>query len=247
MTNVPPPPGYRPPVPPPPSIANDEHTFEDVTIEAASGKLEVLGDEIDEIQRRTLKPHHARDPNILQFINLYLVNRDAAQSAKQLGLTALDGRRRIARKDIAECVRQITALAVNKYEYTAEEVIERVKELAYVDPAEMERPDGKGYVTSLRELPLEVRRCIRKLRVRQEYLRDSNGMLTGEVLAHIIDYDFHDKAKPLELLGSEKEMFKKRKVVEHEIGKNMRDTLLESRDKAAERLLSYRNVGGSDE
>ena len=123
-------------------------------------------DKTQSIISKTLKPIHATDPNILRFIDNYLYCRDAKQAARLSGLNGKDGTNLMNRKDIAKCIQKITALAIRKYGYDAEEVVERVKEVAFVDPAEVQNPDG-SFISALRDIPSEVRRAIKKMKVKR--------------------------------------------------------------------------------
>lgn len=196
-------------------------------------------DETTLILRQTLRPVHADDPNVLMFIERYLSCRDPRQAAVEAGLTPHSGVNLRARPDIFEAIRQLTEKAVMKYGYDATEVVEKVKEIAFIDPAEFERPDG-SYVESLRELRPEVRRAVKKFKCKNIYDKDPNGM--NVVTGKLIEVELHDKMKAVELLGREKEIFKETKKIEHDVTKNMADVLLASRERGEQAALTMRDV-----
>lgn len=198
----------------------------------------------DQVIRSTLKPEHATDPFILRFISNYSVCKDVKQAARDAGLTAIDGRRLISYPDIYECVQRIATMNARKYGYDAEEVVAKVKEIIEFDPIDLFDPDTNSFYEDLNQIPPETRRVIKKLNVMNIYEKDPNGMVTG-VKGKILKFEFWDKLKAAEMLGQEKEVFKKQVKVEHDVGKNMKDTLLGRIKDAEERkLLAAKDVTG---
>lgn len=218
--NPPPPPS--PPAPTTPQLPS--------TTSAPSSNLEDQEPQthdqlLDTIIRTTLKPIHATDHKILQFIANYNLCRDVRQAAKESGLTATDGKNLIQRPDIYECVQRIAAAGARKFGYDAEEIVAKVKEVVEFDPIDLYNPKTGAYYESLDDVPPETRRVIKKLHVMNVYDKDPNGVVIG-ISAKIIKYEFWDKLKAAEMLGQEKEVFKKQLKVEHDVGANMKDTLL---------------------
>ena len=64
------------------------------------------------------------------------------------------------------------------------------------------------------------------------------------VIGQLVNVKLWDKTKGLELLGSEKNIFKRTTVVEHDVTANMQNVLLESGRRAESRakLLASREV-----
>lgn len=179
----------------------------------------------DQVISSTLKPEHATDPNILRFISNYAVCKDVKQAAKEAGLSAIDGRRLISYPDIYDCVSKIANMNARKYGYDAEEVVQKVKEVLEFDPVDLFNPATGGYYEDLNEIPPETRRVIKKLNVMNVYEKDPNGVITG-ISGKILKFEFWDKLKAAEMLGSEKDVFTKKVEVKHDVGVNMRETLL---------------------
>ena len=179
----------------------------------------------DQVISSTLKPEHATDPNILRFISNYAVCKDVKQAAKEAGLSAIDGRRLISYPDIYDCVSKIANMNARKYGYDAEEVVQKVKEVLEFDPVDLFNPATGGYYEDLNEIPPETRRVIKKLNVMNVYEKDPNGVITG-ISGKILKFEFWDKLKAAEMLGSEKDVFSKKVEVKHDVGVNMRETLL---------------------
>lgn len=199
---------------------------------------------MDQIIRTTLKPVHATDANVLQFISNYNLCHDVKQAAKMSGLHARDGKNLINNKDIYECIQRIAAAGSRKFGYDAEEVVSKVKEILDVDPAELYNAEVGAFYEDINSIPPELRRAIKKLNVINIYEKDPNGVIIG-IQSKILKYEFYDKIKAAELLGSEKEIFKRKVDVTHDVGTNMRDTLL-GRLEAAEqaKMIKARDVSG---
>lgn len=187
--------------------------------------------ETQKILNTTLTPEHRTDPNVLNFISKYLICRDAKQAAVESGLNPKDGLHLKRNADVHLAIVQLTDIAVQKYNYDAHEVVEKMKEILFVDPLEFERPDGS--YKSLREMSPEARRAIKKIKAKETWDKDINGMPIKS--GQIIEIELWDKMKSADLLGREKDIFKETKKVQHDITKNMADTLLESKKRAEDR------------
>lgn len=193
------------------------------------------------ILKATLRMDQHEDPKVLAFIQSYLLCRNATQAAREAGLAPHVGRVLRLKPEIHSCIEQLTQKAVMKYGFDASELVERVKEIASMDPIEFENPDG-SYKTHLSLISPESRRAIKKFKVKNLYGQDANGM--RHVIGQLVEVELWDKVKSIELLGREKNIFKETKKVEHDITANMANTLLESRARANQRVISQaREVG----
>lgn len=203
-------------------------------------------EQVLEILRRTLRKDQIDDPRIIKFILNWVVTRSNPDAAEAAGLKRTHGSYWRARPEIHKAIEEITAIALVKHGYDASEMIERAKEIATFDPIEFEKPDG-SYKAHLSEIRPEARRAIKKFTVKNLFGQDANGMQI--VIGQIINIEVWDKLKGIELLGSEKNIFKKTTVVQHDVTSNMADVLLESGRRADERklLLSRDVTGGSNE
>lgn len=191
------------------------------------------------ILKENLKPVHAADPTVLKFISNYVHCRDLSQAAKETDITHIDARTLFNRPDIFKTIEKITQAAVVKYGYDASEVVERTKELAFFDPVDLVEDNGT-YKKNLREVPAASRRAIKKLVVKNIFELDSNGV--PQYRGEVITYEFWDKPRSLELLGREKDTFKKTLTVEHDVGKNAREFLLASSRMADQAVAEMRDA-----
>lgn len=191
-------------------------------------------DETTLILRVTLHQQHRDDPNVLRFIQSYMRCRDATQAAMEAGLPPRAGHNLRKTRDIHEAIQKLTEKSVMKYGYDATEVIEKVKEIAGMDLIEFENPDG-SYKKSLSQISPESRRAIKKLKVKNMFDIDSNGIRT--IVGEIIEIEVWDKMKAIELLGREKEIFKETRKIEHDVTANMKDVLLDSSRRADQRVI----------
>lgn len=186
-----------------------------------------------QIMQETLRPMHVSDPTVVRFIGNYVTCRDVPQASRLSGIKPSDGRNLLARTDIWACVQKLTAEQAVKFGYDAHEVVERVKEIAAVDPVHLSNADGT-YIKNINKIPPEVRRAIKSLKVKNIYEEDINGV--PQYRGEIISYEFWDKLKGLELLAREKDTFKKTTVVEHDVSKNARNILLAGLNRAEKAL-----------
>lgn len=184
-----------------------------------------------EILKANLRPEHLLDHKVSEFISKYLGCRSVRQAAKESQLTYQDGKYLYNQLDINTCIQKLSESEIVKYGYDAAEVVERTKELAFADPAEMVDNSG-AYIKNIKDIPAATRRAIKKIRVKNIFEEDINGV--PQYKGEIIDYEFWDKPKALELIGREKDTFKKTTVVEHDVSKNARNFLLASVARADE-------------
>jgi len=159
--------------------------------------------------------------------------------AAETGLSYRDCQSLKRRPDIYEAINKITDLALNKYGFDADDVVQKVKEIVDIDIAEFENPDGT-YKERLTELSPETRRAVKKFKVKNCYDTDPNGMKV--VTGKIIEVELWDKMRAVELLGREKNIFKENKKIEHTVSENMAAVLLESRKRAEDRLLEMKDI-----
>ena len=205
-----------------------------------------LESETDFILRTTLSPQDRIDPNILMFIDRYMLCRDSAQASHECGIPPAAGLRLLRRSDIHDCISKLTQKLTMKFGYDESEVVERVKEVAGIDPLDVF--DDEGKFKKPKDIPPAVRRVIKKWRVKQTFLYDPNNQPMTDakgnhiVETEILEMEFWDKMKAVELLGREKSLFKENKTIVHDVGSNMRSVLLESTKRAETRLLQMKDV-----
>lgn len=185
----------------------------------------VAAEQFNTILSKHLNPERLNDPKIAEFIMQFTINKSVKGAAKESGLSFADGKYLYNQPDIYNAITEIMKSEVIKYGYSAAEVVERTKEIAFADPLDCMNPDGT-YKKSLADIPIETRNAIKRLRFKNTYKEDSNGMM--QYSGEIIDVEFWDKPKALELVAREKDTFKKTTVVEHDISKNARNYLLAS-------------------
>lgn len=227
MQELPKPPGYNAPPVETPEKASGE-------LNNPSGKLNE--DEFFFICKATLLEKHRTDPYVMKFISAYMRCRNVGQASREAGLEYHAGYNLRKRPDIHGCIEALTSKSLMKFGFDASEIVERVKEISEFDPVVLENEDG-SFKKSMREIPPEARRVIKKLKVKNVYEKDPedpNGVGRFKC-AEIIEYDFYDKLTAHTLLGREKEVFKEKKVVEHDVTQNMAQVLLDSSRRGEER------------
>lgn len=186
------------------------------------------------ILRQYLRSDQLDDPKVIRFIMSYMTNRSQSEAAREAGIPGKGSYLR-SRPEIHAVIEALTAKAVQKYGYDASEIIERVKEIALLDLAEFENPDG-SFKTHLTQIRPKARRAIKKFKCKNLFGKDANGM--DIVIGQLIEVELWDKLKSLELLGREKNIMKETKKIEHDVTSNMKDLLLGSRARAEQRVIA---------
>ena len=222
------------PLPPKPQAAPPVITDE------RSGEL--TENEFGFILDECLKPKHRKDPSVLAFIDSFIRCKNIAQASAECGISASLGYQYRHRMDIANVIQKLVDRSAIKYGFDASEIMERTKEMVDFDPIAMQNPDG-SFKSCFYEMTPEARRNVKKLKVHNLYSQDKdiNGMSKKIIVGKVIEYEFYDKLKAIELVGKEKEMFKSTTRVEHAITKDMASILLESASRGQQAAVSYNN------
>ena len=220
-----------------PPNSNRQPKQEHIEKEPKQKSGEVSENEVHFILKTTLLPEHHEDPNVLKFIAAYMKCRDQVRAAKEAGLTGPSGRVLRARPDIHEAITRLTAKSLMKYGFDASEIVEKVKEIAMIDPIEFENADG-SFKTSMREIAPEARSAIKKFKAKNIYETDPNGMRV--CVGQLIEVELWDKMKGIELLGREKDLFKETRKIEHDVTSNMADILLAAKKRGEDAYVGLR-------
>jgi len=194
---------------------------------------ELTENEYGFIMDTCLKPKHRSDPSVIAFIDSFIRCKNIAQASEECGIHKSLGYKYRHRKDIALSIQKLIDKSAVKHGFDASEILERAKEIVDFDPIALQNPDG-SFKSNLHDIDPEARRNLKKLKVKNLYRQDKdmNGMKTKIVVGEIIEYEFYDKIKTIDLVGKEKEMFKTTTRVEHAVTKDMAAILLESSRRA---------------
>jgi hypothetical protein len=119
-------------------------------------------------------------------------------------------------------------------------------------------PDG-SFKDNMHDIEPAARRNIKKLKVHNLYnqVEDRNGVKSKIIIGKVIEYEFYDKLKAIDMVGKEKEMFKTTTRVEHAVTKDMASILLASAERGRQTTIThntpktveatYTNVESSDD
>lgn len=204
---------------------------------------ELTDDESNFIMSDCLKKKHLDDPKIIEFIDNFIRCKSIPQASAECGVHNTIGYKWRHRKDIANCISKLIAKSAVKHGFDSSELLERTKELVDVDPIHVQNRDG-SFRSNLHEMPPEVRRALKKLKVKNLWgeHEDMNGMKRKIVIGELIEYEFYDKIKAVELVGREKQMFKTTTKVEHGVTKDMASILLASTKRAEKSIEDNSNI-----
>jgi hypothetical protein len=239
MAFPPPPKGNRSPISQTKAVEAGVTPFDNKEPELEDPRM--TDEQVVKILQQTLRHDQLNDPRIIKFVLTWCSTRSNTDAAEAAGFERRLGSYYRSRPEIHKAIEEITAIAVVKHGYDASEMIERAKEIANLDPIEFQNPDG-SFKTHLSQIKPEARRAIKKFEAKNLYGQDANGMQI--VIGQLIKVEVWDKLKGIELLGSEKNIFKKTTVVQHDVTSNMANLLLESGKRADERkLIMSREVG----
>ncbi len=204
---------------------------------------ELTHDEQSFILDTTLKAKHRSEASILSFIDSFIRCKNIAQASSEAGIHASLGYRYRHTKDIALAIQKLIDRSAIKYGFDASEIIERTKEMVDFDPISVQNPDGT-FKSNFHDIPPEARRNIKKLKARNLWgeTEDMNGVKSKIIIGEIIEYEFYDKLKAIDLVGKEKDLFKTTTKVEHTVSADMASILLEATKRGAQASLAFKQV-----
>lgn len=205
------------------------------------GALDI--DEAGFIMDSILKPTHRKDATVISFIDEFIRCKNIAEASDCVGIKPSLGYMIRHRKDVALCIQKLIDRSAVKYGFDASEIMERAKEIVDFDPIAMQNPDGT-FKSKMHEIDPAARRNIKKLKVHNLYnqTEDINGIKRKIIIGEVIEYEFYDKLKAIDLAGKEKEMFKTTTRVEHDVTKNMGSILLAAASRGEKASLGFKDA-----
>lgn len=188
----------------------------------------------------TLKPKHRQDPTVLAFIDSFIKCKHIGEASEMSGISPKLGYMIRHRLDVANAIQKLIDKSAIKYGFDASEIMERAKEIVDFDPISVQNADGT-FKNNFHDIEPAARRNIKKLKVKNlfETVEDINGMKKNIIIGEIIEYEFYDKLKAVDMAGKEKEMFKNTTRVEHSVTKDMASILLASAQRGAQASLGF--------
>lgn len=187
-----------------------------------------------------LDKRYRHDSTVLAFIASFVRCKNIAQASEEAGIKPGLGYRIRHYKSVSNAIKAIIEKSAEKYGFDSTEIMERTKEIVDFDPIMLQNPDGT-FKNNLYDIPPEARRNLKKMKVKNIWgeHEDINGIKDKIIIGEVIEYEFYDKMKAIDLAGKEKEMFKTTTKVEHTISNDMANILLESakRGEEAKRLV----------
>lgn len=204
---------------------------------------ELTENESEFILDTTLKEKHRTDSKVLSFIDYFIRCKNISQSSAECGVHASVGYKWRHQKDISLAIQKLIDRSSIKFGFDASEIVERTKEMVDFDPIQMQNADGT-FKSNMHDIAPEARRNLKKLRVKNMWgeSEDINGVKTRIIIGEIIEYEFYDKLKAIDLIGKEKDLFKQTTKVEHTISADMASILLESVKRGERASLDFKNI-----
>ena len=242
MSLFPPPPNSVPV--PPNSVPVPSAEEERVSVPSAEEEREGLltRDESSFILDAELSKKRRGDPIILAFIESFVRCKNIAQASAEAGINKALGYKIRHYLDVSNAINKLTERSAVKYGFDASEVIERTKEMVDFDPIVLYNRDGT-FKNNMYDIPPEARRNIKKMKCKNIWAEqeDINGMKKKIIVGEMIEYEFYDKQKAIELVGKEKELFKNTTKIVHDVTDNMADILLASASRGKTESVTFNN------
>ena len=204
---------------------------------------ELTEDESSYILNDCLLPKYRQDPTVLQFIDCFIRSKNIAQASEECGIAPSLGYRIRHYKSVSLAIQKLVDRSAIKYGFDASEIMERTKEIVDFDPIEIQNQDGT-FKSNMWDISPEARRSIKKLKVKNLWgeQEDINGIKSKIIIGEVIEYEFYDKMKAIDLAGKEKDMFKTTTKHEHVVSKDMASILLASAKRGDEAQKTLENA-----
>lgn len=206
-------------------------------VEKRSGEL--TDNEASFILDAELSKKRRNCTHTLAFIEAFVRCKNIRQASEEAGIHNAVGYRIRHYVDVANAITKLIDRSAIKYGFDASEVMERNKEIVDFDPIMIYNQDGT-FKSNMYDIPPEARRNIKKLKVKNMWSEseDINGMKKKIIIGEVIEYEFYDKQKAIELAGKEKELFKNTVKHEHALTSNMEAILLASAKRGQDAQLA---------
>ena len=135
-----------------------------------------------QIMEENLYPHHLMDLVVINFIKAYLETRNCGDASRAVGIRVSSGNKLLNSPDIQTCIKSCVAQWARLNNFDSSEVLERTNEISGLDPLDVFEDNGN--IKNLKDMPAHVRRAIKKIKYRETWDMDLNGMkiVTGQVV-----------------------------------------------------------------
>lgn len=148
----------------------------------------------------TAKPKRPRPSKRTRFVKEYLKHHNGARAARDSGYSKKNARNIaseiLAIPNIQQAVAEGTALQLQRAELSALRVLEELRRLAFMDPADFF--DADGSLKAIGDIPADARACIAGLEVARANFDPTDGKRSKEWLHKI---KLSSKTAALELLA----------------------------------------------
>ncbi len=199
---------------------------------------------IFDIMTEHLKPEHLNDPSVTTFIQALTIELNFSDACKRAGVGETRGKGYFRQPDITRCIDAVRAEFKSSNQLKGDMYVKVLDDMIELDPIHIF--DDLGMVKPLKDIPANIRRQIKKFKVKIEMIENqSTGQL--EKTPTVYDVEFHDKTRAIELAGGDIDRFKKKHEHQHnhELGQNASQILLGSTVSRADermKLLEARDV-----
>lgn len=134
-------------------------------------------------------------PKQARFVSEYLIDLNATQAAIRAGYSARNadkiGPELLGKTRVREAIASAQGRILTKLELDAEDCIRANADIVGLDPLDLFGPDGN--LRALKDIPVAVRRCIKKIRVHKQNLTSGDGKTDK-----VVEYEFLDKHAALD-------------------------------------------------
>ena len=155
------------------------------------------------------------------FVSEYIKDYNGTQAAIRakyaVGSASWQGHKLLRKTKIIEAINAYEKDLDTRFINTKEKVLKEMSLLAHSDISDYLTENGEIRVTNLRDLPPQVTRAIKKVRIHtvtRRLARDSAAGLAGdEIVEKHIDFELYDKKGALDRMGQELGIFKDTKAL----------------------------------
>lgn len=147
-------------------------------------------------------------PKQQMFVVEYLVDLNATKAAMRAGYSdneksaGVQGSRLLENVKIKAAIETAMAERGKRTEITGDTVLKRINTYADFDPAEFYNQNGK--LKSIHDIPLEVRKCIKSIKIFEEF--EGFGQDRKQI-GETVEVTWLDRLKANELLGRHHKLF----------------------------------------
>lgn len=187
--------------------------------------------------KRGVAPERMTD-KMLAFVGEYIIDFNAARAAIAVGSGAQMGYKWLAHPLVQKALAKALHDRLERNHLTQDDVLEHLRTALFLDPLEFaeRHPSGDGFrIRDLEEVPLEIRRCLQKIKYREKRYRGGDN--DGELVESWWEFESMSKDACQALAMKHHGLLIEKQEVKVDIGENLATAIKDAEKNRGNRVI----------